>query len=63
MLRYGNNSLERKIFKKYILDTMETTMESEHNMKMNMMETKILVCSSENNIRTRITLKRDKCIE
>jgi len=42
---------------------MKETMESKLIMKMDAMKTKILVCSRENNTRTRIKVKGDKIIE
>lgn len=42
---------------------MEKTMKSKLNVKINTMKTKTLVCSRENNIKTRIKLKGDKIID
>lgn len=47
---------------KKILGSMERTMENKLNMKINIIKTKSIVFSRENNIRTRIKLKGGKII-
>jgi len=46
-----------------ILGTLEQAMEKDLHIKINAKKTKVLVCSRDNNIRTKIKLKSDETVE